>query len=249
MIIYNCTWSILSQKIRIILSADNLTLKIQKKAHFLFVINLITKSKKICRLGRSLKICETIHLPTIWMTRHSVAGADDCIHTLSSCHILTIYKTKTAVVFFCLCFHIYFILKPKVSVQIMVSEVITFIMLSYCVHNSPYEQAVLAVLLSINAPCSLTIKHFTRQCVICCNKSSSVGLLKVLSGLGLNILFSGWHGLPFFMNPCFPLKFLNCIYGTRNCIAISVLSFQKCYPNCLYCIHWYDKVDVLTTLT
>ena len=61
LIIYNCTWSILIQQIRIILSADNLTQTIQKKAHFLFVINVITRSKKICRLGRSLKICGTIH--------------------------------------------------------------------------------------------------------------------------------------------------------------------------------------------
>jgi len=48
----------LIQKIRIILSADNLTYKIQKKAYFLFVIILLTRSKKICRLGRSLKCVE-----------------------------------------------------------------------------------------------------------------------------------------------------------------------------------------------
>ena len=56
MIIYNCTWSILIQQIRILLSADNLNQKIQKKAYFLFVINLITRSKQICRMGRSLKL-------------------------------------------------------------------------------------------------------------------------------------------------------------------------------------------------
>ena len=61
MIIYNCTWSILIQQIRIILSTDNMTQKIQKKAYFLFVINFITRSKKICRLGRSLKNCGTIY--------------------------------------------------------------------------------------------------------------------------------------------------------------------------------------------
>ena len=61
MIIYNCTWSILIQSIRIILSSDNLIQKIQKKAYFQFVINLITRSKKICRMGRSLKNCGTIH--------------------------------------------------------------------------------------------------------------------------------------------------------------------------------------------
>ena len=33
-----------------------------KTAYFLFVINIITKSKKICCMGRSLKICGTIHL-------------------------------------------------------------------------------------------------------------------------------------------------------------------------------------------
>ena len=59
-IIYNCTISI--QQIRIKLSADNLAQNIQKKAYFLFVINLITRSKKICRLGRSLKRCETIQM-------------------------------------------------------------------------------------------------------------------------------------------------------------------------------------------
>ena len=85
MIIYNCTWSILIQQIRIILLADNLTqpglpaltitLVVQstlgtrlnltqqkrKKTYFLFVVNLITRSKKICHLGRSLKICGTSH--------------------------------------------------------------------------------------------------------------------------------------------------------------------------------------------
>ena len=66
MIIYNCTWSILIQQIRIILSADNLTQKIQKKAYFLFAINLITISKKMCRLGRSLTICGTIHWAVEW---------------------------------------------------------------------------------------------------------------------------------------------------------------------------------------
>ena len=30
------------------------------------MINLITRSKKICRLGRSLKMCGTIHCTTTW---------------------------------------------------------------------------------------------------------------------------------------------------------------------------------------
>ena len=39
-----------------------MTWKTQKKAYFLFVINLITRSKQIYRKGRSLKMCGTIHL-------------------------------------------------------------------------------------------------------------------------------------------------------------------------------------------
>ena len=35
--------------------------KLSSSLYFLFVINLITRSKKICRLGRSLKNCGTIH--------------------------------------------------------------------------------------------------------------------------------------------------------------------------------------------
>ena len=61
MIIYNSTWSILIQQIRIILSGDNLTSKIQKKAYFMFAINVFTRSKKIYRIERSLKICGTMH--------------------------------------------------------------------------------------------------------------------------------------------------------------------------------------------
>ena len=64
MIIYNCAWSVLIQQIRIILSSDNLTQKKQKKAYFLFMINLITRSKKICRMGRRLKNCGTIYFYT-----------------------------------------------------------------------------------------------------------------------------------------------------------------------------------------
>ena len=76
MIIYNCSWSVLIQQIRIMLSADNLTQKIQKKAYFLFVINLITRSKKICRLGRSLKICGTIHSFYIQVTFLTISGTN-----------------------------------------------------------------------------------------------------------------------------------------------------------------------------
>ena len=61
MIIYNCTWSMLIQWITVILSGDNLTQKLQKKAYFLFVINLITRPKTICRMGRSLQICGTFY--------------------------------------------------------------------------------------------------------------------------------------------------------------------------------------------
>ena len=76
MIIYNSTWSVVILQIRIILSGDNLTLlsgdnltqTIQKKAYFLFVINLITRSKKIYRIGRSLKICGTTVIPLCFRT-------------------------------------------------------------------------------------------------------------------------------------------------------------------------------------
>jgi len=44
-----------------------MTWKVQKKAYFLFVINLITRSKKICCMGRSLKNCGTIHCWTSWL--------------------------------------------------------------------------------------------------------------------------------------------------------------------------------------
>ena len=61
MIIYNGTQSILIAQIRIILTADNLTQKIKKKAYFLFVIKRITRSKKIYCIGMSLKIREIMH--------------------------------------------------------------------------------------------------------------------------------------------------------------------------------------------
>jgi len=61
MIIYNSTWSILIQCIRDILSGDNLTYLIQKKAYFLIVMNLITRTKGYYRMGRSLKMCGTMH--------------------------------------------------------------------------------------------------------------------------------------------------------------------------------------------
>ena len=53
-IIYNSTWSILIQKIRIILSGDNLTQKTLKEDPF-------TRSKHIYRIGRSFKFCGTVH--------------------------------------------------------------------------------------------------------------------------------------------------------------------------------------------
>jgi len=45
-IIYNSTWSILIQWIRDILSGDILIWLIQKQAYFLFVINLIIRTKE-----------------------------------------------------------------------------------------------------------------------------------------------------------------------------------------------------------
>ena len=61
MFIYNGSRSKLIQWIRMILSGDKLTKKIQNKSCFLFVINLITSSKKMYRIGRSLKMYETMH--------------------------------------------------------------------------------------------------------------------------------------------------------------------------------------------
>ena len=61
MVIYNSTWSKLIQWNTVILSGDDLTYKFQKKAYFLFVINLITRSKKIYRNRRSLKNGGTMH--------------------------------------------------------------------------------------------------------------------------------------------------------------------------------------------
>jgi len=43
------------------LSRDNLTLYIQKKAYFVFVINLTTRTKVKYRKGRRLKFCGTVH--------------------------------------------------------------------------------------------------------------------------------------------------------------------------------------------
>ena len=72
----------------------------QKKAYFLFEINLITRSKKIWRLVRSLKICGTIHwwsdqvssaplLSAYWMTYQLnvrlVHGQMHIVPTSSSC--------------------------------------------------------------------------------------------------------------------------------------------------------------------
>jgi len=61
MITYNGLCSNLIQWVRVILSGDQPTQKIPKKAYFLFVINLIKISKKIYHIGRSLKICGTMH--------------------------------------------------------------------------------------------------------------------------------------------------------------------------------------------
>ena len=61
MIINNSAWPISIKWIRIILSGDNLTLFIHKKAYFLFVINLITRTKGYYRNGMRLKVCGTLH--------------------------------------------------------------------------------------------------------------------------------------------------------------------------------------------
>jgi len=47
MVIYNGSWSKLIQWIMVMLPGDNLTYKLQKKPYFLFVMKLITRSKKI----------------------------------------------------------------------------------------------------------------------------------------------------------------------------------------------------------
>jgi len=60
MIIYNSTWSILMQWIWVELSGDKLTFYTQKKAYFLFVINLITPTMKYNKSGRRLKMCGTM---------------------------------------------------------------------------------------------------------------------------------------------------------------------------------------------
>ena len=50
---------------------------VQKNVYFLFVINLITKSKKMNRTERSLKICGTMHCPqsitnrSLWETKRT----------------------------------------------------------------------------------------------------------------------------------------------------------------------------------
>ena len=58
MIIYKSKWSILIQWIRFILSGNY---QIQKKAYFLLVINLITRTIEYYRNERSLNICGTMH--------------------------------------------------------------------------------------------------------------------------------------------------------------------------------------------
>ena len=75
MIIYNCTWSILIQQIRITLLRDNLTQKTQNK-------DLFTRSKKIYRIGRSLNFCgkkicgKLAQWLTLWAVNHINTGSN-----------------------------------------------------------------------------------------------------------------------------------------------------------------------------
>jgi len=68
------------------LSGDNLTKKIQKKAYFMFVIKLITRTKEYYRNRRRLKICGTMRWfdeptsPTFLMPslRHRLGKMNSC---------------------------------------------------------------------------------------------------------------------------------------------------------------------------
>jgi len=44
-----------------ILKKQDINVTLEKKAYFLFVINPFIKSKKIYCIGRSLKMCGTVH--------------------------------------------------------------------------------------------------------------------------------------------------------------------------------------------
>jgi len=70
LIIYNSTWSILIQWIRVILSGDNLTLQIQK-AYFLFVINQITRTKKNTESG-DIKDLRNYALSNCFLDKHRI---------------------------------------------------------------------------------------------------------------------------------------------------------------------------------
>ena len=52
------------------MSGNKLTKWMQKKAYFLFIINLITRSKKIYGTGRSLNICGTLHMLVFYILLH-----------------------------------------------------------------------------------------------------------------------------------------------------------------------------------
>ena len=72
---HNCqSWSfitvygqILIQWIRVILSDDKMTKYIQKKAFFLFVIDLIAQTKENYRMRRKLEICKTFFYVTFYI--------------------------------------------------------------------------------------------------------------------------------------------------------------------------------------
>ena len=55
--------------VHFILSGDNLTRWIQKKANFLFVINLITWTKEHYRNGRWLNICGTMYYVLLFVSK------------------------------------------------------------------------------------------------------------------------------------------------------------------------------------
>ena len=74
-IIYNSTWSILIQQIRIKLSGNNLTQKHKRKTPS----QAFTRSKQINRIGRNLKFCETVHYSSTPASTHD--GDDTSQHS------------------------------------------------------------------------------------------------------------------------------------------------------------------------
>jgi len=86
------------------------TKKIQKKIYFLFVLNLITKAKKICRMGRNLKFVE---LSINWGGGHVQRNIDLC-------------KTTYTCIYCLFCIHVccqhYHVVSPNVSTETMLRQ-------------------------------------------------------------------------------------------------------------------------------